>query len=231
MSSQKLKNAMILAAGFGTRLKPVTDKIPKALIPFEGKPMVQNVIEKLIGFGIERIVINTHYLSEQVDFFFASNKFEAEIILVHENEILGTGGGIKNAEKYLNTSAEFLVYNVDVDSEINLGNFYMDFLKRKSIAALAVKNRQSSRYLLTDTDLNVIGRTENGKETKYRNFSGSLLNFAFCGVHILSGRVFDYLPRGIYFDIIPSYMQMIENGEIITAYDIGDISWKDLGKK
>jgi NDP-sugar pyrophosphorylase family protein len=230
VSTGGLKTGMILAAGFGTRLKPITDSVPKALIPYKGKPMICNVIQKLMSYGIERIVINTHHFSEQMEEFFAANSFDAEITLVHEEAILGTGGGIKNAEKDLRHENSFLVYNVDIDCEINLHELYNSFLSKNPLAALAVKKRQSSRYLLASTDLDLIGRTENGNEVMYKSHTGPFTTYAFCGIHILSCKVFEYLPSGLSFDIIPAYMQMLQKGINISAYDIGDTWWKDLGK-
>jgi mannose-1-phosphate guanylyltransferase len=223
---------MILAAGYGSRLKPVTDFTPKPLIKVNNKPMIQGVIEKLINDGVERIVINTHYLAGQVEDYFASNSFEAEIILVHEKEILGTGGAVKNAGKYLSDRNEFLVYNVDVDCDIDLDEMYASFLRVDPVSLLAVKKRKSSRYLLTDKKMNIIGRTEEGKEVKYRAALGTISNYAFCGIHILSKKIFDHLPdnNDSCFDIIPAYMKMINEGLNISAYDIGDTYWADLGK-
>jgi NDP-sugar pyrophosphorylase family protein len=108
MKSKKLLDtAMILAAGFGTRLKPLTESIPKALVEFNGEPMVYHVIKKLESFGIRKIVLNTHHLAGKINDYFANNSFDAEIILVHEEKILGTGGAIKNAENLLNRSGNF----------------------------------------------------------------------------------------------------------------------------
>lgn len=230
MSAEKLKTAMILAAGFGTRLKPLTDNMPKALIPYNGKPMIDNVISKLIASGIERVVINTHYFAEKVEAHFAETSFNAEIILVNESEILGTGGGIKNAEQFLQNEDNFLVYNVDVDCGIDLERMFQNHLSQKPIATLAVKKRLSSKYLLIDSAQNLVGRTENGKNVMYRSSTGPVREFGFCGIHILSKRSFEYFPFNSGFDIIPAYMQMLQKGMNILAYDIGETMWKDLGK-
>src|SRR5437016_5198655 len=102
-----LSKAMILAAGFGTRLKPLTEKYPKPLIKVNGVPMIEHVIRKLIKEGITTFVINTHYFSVMIEDFFSKNNFDADIKLIYEKEILGTGGGIKNAESFLKTDEHF----------------------------------------------------------------------------------------------------------------------------
>jgi len=113
MISSHLNTAMILAAGFGTRLKPLTDKTPKALLKINNKTLLQLLIEKLIDEGITRIIVNAHYHADQIVKFLSENKFGISIDICQEENILGTGGAIKNAEKYLKSSKYFLVYNVD----------------------------------------------------------------------------------------------------------------------
>lgn len=224
-----LRKAMILAAGFGTRLKPLTDNTPKALVPYNGKPMIQNVIEKLKSAGINDIVVNTHYLHEQVEEFFRMNSFGVKITLSHENEILETGGGIKNAKTFLEDAGNFLVYNTDVDSDINIGLMYEHHLKHQPLATIAVKERKTSRPLLFDEKNNLAGRVIENKEYIYGKRSGGLKSSAFCGIHIISCGIFTLFPNENKFDIISFYMNMVKAGEKISGYDIEDCYWKDLG--
>ncbi len=232
MKSKTLLNtAMILAAGFGTRLKPLTESIPKALVEYNGKPMVYHVIKKLESFGIKKIVLNTHHLAGKINDYFANNSFDAEIILVHEEMILGTGGAIKNAKNLLNSPGNFLVYNVDVDSGIDIQLMFEHHKMSSAIATLAVKNRITSRYLLTNEENILIGRTENGKEIFYREPEGYYLKTAFCGISILNDEIFSYLPENKYFEIIPEFMKLVNKRKLIRVFDIGDTYWSDLGKQ
>ena len=114
MKNPEVKKAFILAAGLGTRLKPLTENLPKALVPFKGKPMIENVISKLNRAGINDILINTHHRADKMEEYFANRSGNENITLIHEAQILGTGGAIKNAEKHLSDTEAFLVYNTDV---------------------------------------------------------------------------------------------------------------------
>lgn len=220
---------MILAAGFGSRLRPLTDNIPKALIPHKGKPMIENVINRLISSGINYIVINTHYLAEQVYDFFEKNKFDAEIHLIHEKEILGTGGAIKNASALLEDVREFLVYNVDVDSEIDLNLMYENYYENEPYALLAVKDKKTSRHLLIDDNMRLIGRTIGNEDVLYSDCTTSVKRISFCGIHILSTSLFPLMPIGANFDIVLFYMEMLKNGKLIKTYDLKQTYWNDLG--
>jgi MurNAc alpha-1-phosphate uridylyltransferase len=230
MSTAGLNTAMILAAGFGTRLKPLTDTTPKALIPHKGKPMIENVLNKLIGGGITKFVINTHYLSEQLTEYFDAKSFPAEIKLVHENEILGTGGGIKNAAGYLKDSDDFLVYNVDVDCGINIKDMYRHHRANSNFVTLAVKKRDSERPLLFDDKMNLIGNKTKDGEFNYTDYSGAVSYYGFTGIHIISAKIFvDFTEEG-FFDIFRPYFRHVKGYSArINGYDIGNTDWKDLG--
>ena len=230
MSELSVKKAFILAAGFGTRLKPYTDDIPKALVPYKGKPMIENVIDKLLSYGFEKIAVNTHHFSEKMKVYFAGRSSKPEITLIHEAEILGTGGALKNAETYFSDAEDVLIYNTDVDCEIDLNEFYRFHIEAKGIATLCVQTRKTSRYLLCNGIGKLVGRTENGIDSVYSSDSTAYVRKAFCGIHIVNRRIFSFLhEKSGNFDIIPEYMRMIRaNGDLFT-YDITGIKWKDLG--
>lgn len=230
MSKGKLTKAMILSAGFGTRLRPLTDNIPKALIMFNGRPMIENVILKLINFGITDIVVNTHHLSEKIADYFSSRKFDASVTLIHEERILGTGGGIKNARKNLEDSGDFLVHNVDVDTDLDLNEMYKFHEENNAIATLAVQKRETSRPLIIDSKNNLIGRTIYNEDLIYGKTPFPLSKIAFSGIHILSSRIFNFFPAFENFDIISFYMELNVSTENIVVYDIGNCYWRDLGK-
>lgn len=229
---KKIDTAMILAAGYGSRLKHLTNDIPKALVEYKGRPMIENVIRKLELAGIKNIIINTHHHYEKMMKYFNERKSSSNIHLIYEKEILGTGGAIKNAKKYLSSSNDFLIYNTDVDCEIDLYDFENSHFLENSIATLAVQDRKTSRFLLCDSGGVLLGRTENEKDIIYKNHSelnDSFAHKAFCGIHILSNTVFEHMSSEGYFDIIPLYMSMLKKGIKVFTYDISDISWKDLG--
>ncbi len=150
---------MIFAAGLGTRLKPLTDNLPKALVPINGKPLLEHVMLKLIASGFDEIIVNVHHFSQQIiDFLAAKNNFGIRIEISDEsNLLLETGGGIKKAACFFDDNAPFLVHNVDILSDIDLHQFYNQSLLNNSLATLLVSNRTSSRYLLFDTHNNLRG--------------------------------------------------------------------------
>ena len=153
--------AMIFAAGLGTRLRPLTDNMPKALVPVAGKPMLERVILKLKESGFNDITINIHHFGDQIiDFLRVHNNFGAEIHISDERDmLLDTGGGIKKARPFLDGNEPFLVHNADILSEVDLRSFYRHHLESKAKATLLVSERQTSRYLLFDKEHNLHGLT------------------------------------------------------------------------
>jgi len=226
----ELTTAMILAAGYGTRLHPKTLEVPKALVESNGQPMIRNVIEKLRDSGIKHIVVNTHHFAGQLEKYFAENNFGVNIYLSFEREILGTGGGIKNARKYLEDSENFLVHNVDVESGIDISKMVEFHVDKKPLVTLAVKDRNTTRPLLIDEKQNIIGRRINGEEFIYAKSSGKISFTAFCGVHLISAGIFELFPKDDEFDIVAFYMDLIEKGHALAGYNIQNADWKDLGK-
>lgn len=215
-----VKLAMILAAGFGTRLKPLTDNLPKAMVKHRGSPMILNVIRKLSSEGINKFIINTHHHHEKIKELFNKESLNLNITLLTEKEILGTGGALKNAKSYLENSENFLVYNTDVDSNISITEMYNYHLKSDHLATIAVQDRDTSRPLFFDRDFILEGRKPWNKESK---------RMAFCGIHIISDRIFKYMPVKDKFDIIDLYIKLSASGNKIIGYDISKIYWKDIG--
>lgn len=225
-----VKKVFILAAGFGSRLKPLTDNLPKALIPYKGKPMIENVITKLTSQGINEIVINTHHHADRMNEYFSSRRGKEDITLVYESRILGTGGALKNAEKYLVDAENFFIYNTDVDSDVDLEEFSNFHLENEGIATLCVQQRKTTRYLISDSFGKLTGRTENGKNVFYTENTNDINLRAFCGIHLINRRIFQFLPENEEnFDIIPLYMSIINQKNMIFTYDISSNFWKDLG--
>ena len=152
--------AMIFAAGLGSRLKPLTDTMPKALVPIAGHPMLEHVILKLKAAGFTEIVINIHHFGEQIlDFLEANENFGLIIHISDERDLLlDTGGGIKKARSFFENSDEpFLIHNVDILSDVNLKELYDYHLRSGAVATLLASQRKTSRYLLFDTDKRLCG--------------------------------------------------------------------------
>ena len=151
--------AMIFAAGLGTRLKPLTDNTPKALLPIRGKPMLEHVILQLKNAGFDQIAINIHHLGDQIiDFLAANNNFGIQIYISDERDyLLDTGGGIKHAAPFLQGDEPFLIHNVDIISNIDLRALYNHHLETNPLATLLVSKRKTSRYLLFNKENKLCG--------------------------------------------------------------------------
>ncbi len=158
--------AMILAAGLGTRLKPITDEMPKALVEINGKTLLEIAIRNLIENDFRRIVINVHHFSDKVKDFINKNTFAADIFISDESDLLlDTGGGIKHAQKFFDDSP-ILVHNVDIISNLNLKEFYQFHLSDDALASLVVSNRESNRYLLFNDENILCGWQDVKKDEK-----------------------------------------------------------------
>ncbi len=213
--------ALILSAGFGTRLKPLTDTTPKALIPYKGKSLIVHQIEKLKSVGINEIVINVHHLKEKIIDFFDSNDFGITVNISDEEEILGTGGGIINAENFFKDGPFFLVVNADIISDVDIKKF-IESHSENNFATLAVQKRKTSRYLEFDTDMNLIGRAnENSLEKNL---------YAFNAMHVISKEIFNSGYKAEFKDIIEIYLDELQKGKTIKGYNVGPAEFKDIGK-
>jgi MurNAc alpha-1-phosphate uridylyltransferase len=229
----KITTAFILAAGFGTRLMPLTENLPKALVSYKGKPMIENVISKLKSFGITDFYINTHHHADKMEEYFSERKGDEQITLIHEKEILGTGGAIKNAAKLLPQHGNFIIYNTDVDSDAEMNELMAFHINKNSLVTLCVQNRETKRYLLFNEDGRLVGKAENGSDKIYIEDIGAarkIVKKNFCGIHAVNSRLFSYLEsESDSFDVISFYMKMINIGEKIYSIDISEKFWIDLG--
>lgn len=226
------QKGMILSAGFGTRLKPLTDNIPKALVEYKGKPMVVHQIERLKKLGVDEIIINAHHFADKMESFFSENSFGVKIILVSEDKILGTGGGILNVEEYLKNSDYFWVLNADIDTDFDLDLMRQEWEKEKPLAMLLVQKRKTSRYLGFDENMNLLKRSK-WSETGAKTFDNKDPNshiFAFNGIHIISPHIFEKSIQVEFKDIIEMYIKLIKEGETVKGFDAGTAYFKDLGK-
>lgn len=226
--------AMILAAGFGTRLRPLTDAIPKALVKINGTPMLEILIRKMITSGIRDIIVNTHHHAEMIiDFLIDHNNFGINIQISHEvEEILGTGGGLKQAAHFFDDQSPFLLHNVDIISNLDFSQMFDAFNHNDYIALLAVMNRVTKRYFLAGDDNLIYGHVNKKTQTTrlFRMDDNQVRETAFCGIHLISPRLLEHLTTDGYYSIVDVYLQLINEGYKIGAYSIDHCYWKDLGK-
>ena len=189
--------AMIFAAGLGSRLKPLTDTMPKALVHVAGCPMLEHVILKLKASGFTEIVINIHHFGEQIiDFLKTNNDFGLTIHISDERDrLLDTGGGIRKARLFFENSGEpFLVHNVDILSDMNLKELYDFHMQSGSVATLLASRRTTSRYLLFNTERKLRGwinkDTGQVKPEGFHYDESLYREYAFSGIHVFSPAVF-----------------------------------------
>lgn len=229
--------AMIFAAGKGERLKPLTNTIPKALVPIHNKPMLQHIIEKLKKEGFHEIVINVHHLGEQIiDFINSNNQFGINIQISDERDfLLDTGGAIKKAANLLNDNEPFLVHNTDILSNADLNAFYKHHCNSGSLASLLVSRRMTSRYLLFDNKNALCGwhnRTTGEIKSFYPNFNPNNYNeFAFSGIHIIDPKIFKLLEDWTgKFSIIDFYIAQCAKHHI-DAVSLNGLKMLDIGNQ
>ena len=228
--------AMIFAAGTGSRLKPLTDHTPKALIPIGGKPMLEHVILKLKSSGFDQIVINIHHLGNQiVDFLEANNNFGVRIEISDESDyLLDTGGGIKKATSLLCGNEPFLIHNVDILSNVDLKKLYDTHVQTNPLATLLVSQRNTSRYLLFNKENRLCGwRNHETGEVKsyYPYFDPDQHNeYAFSGIHVLSPKILELMEEWTgKFSIINFYLAICAKTDI-RAYMADNLKLLDIGK-
>ncbi len=224
--------AMIFAAGLGTRLHPITQRKPKALVEVHGRPLLEHVLTRLIEADFTEIIINLHHFPEQIKAFLESkNHFGIHIEFSEETDLLDTGGGLKHASAFFD-DAPFLLHNVDILSDIDLQHMLQTHRQNRALATLAVKKRVTSRYLVFDEDNLLCGwkSLKENKEIKARQAKGKTDDLAFCGIHVLSPDILAKLNGSGRFSIIDSYLKLAAKQEIIQAYPADGFAWRDVGK-
>ena len=227
--------ALIFAAGLGTRLKPLTDTLPKALVPIAGKPLLEHVILKLKASGFDEIIINVHHFPDQIiDFLKLNNNFSIRIEVSDErNELLDTGGGIRKAAWFFDDRKPFLVHNVDILSNVDLSALYNQHILTNSLATLVVSQRDTFRYLLFDENKRLNGwvneKTGETKPAKLNEID-SYNKLAFSGIQVLSPAIFELMEQfQIKFPIIDFYLTNATS-QIITGFIPTDYNMLDVGK-
>ena len=236
---------MIFAAGLGTRLKPITDHMPKAMVCVGGEPLIKHVIEKLKSAGTERIVVNVHHFATQItDYLKENNNFNTDIRISDESDkLLDTGGGIKKAQDLFDKESPILIHNVDILSNVDLKRFYEAGISNSNIdkesttadAVLLVSERKTKRYLLFDNSMRLVGWTniETGEvRSPYPNLNPKDCKmYAFAGIHAISPRLFKMMDEDFpdKFGIIDFYLKACKS-HIIKGYVKENLKLLDVGK-
>ncbi len=223
---------MIFAAGLGTRMSPLTDNLPKALVPVSGKPLLEIVIRRLIYFGFREIIINVHYKADQiVDFLKKNNHFGIDIQISDESDLLlETGGGLQKAAPFFNDGQPFLVCNCDILSNINLDTFIAAHKASESIATVAIRDRITSRYFLFDESLNLCGwKNTKTEEIRTSRSVQQSKAFAFSSFQILTPTFLQFLPTDRQkYSIIDVYLEAART-HTIKGFLHNEDTWADIG--
>jgi len=228
--------AMILAAGLGTRLRPLTNDRPKALVEVAGRTMLEITLARLREFGVREVIVNVHHFADMVvEYLKKNNGFGMRIEVSREEVLLDTGGGLKKAAWFFlqggkEPSEPFILHNVDVISNIDLA-LMVEFHREQSVlATLAVQARETSRYLLFDEHDQLCGRRAgHGEPDQIVRPSAKLRALAFSGIHVISPRMLTMVAENGVFSIIDAYLRLARSGELIAAFYADRYYWSDLG--
>jgi NDP-sugar pyrophosphorylase family protein len=239
--------AMILAAGLGTRLRPLTDNRPKALVEINGRTMLEITLSRLRGFGVREVIINVFHFADMIEQYLNdNNNFGLTIEVSREETLLDTGGGLKKAAYFFLSSSPqdsrdhstevagksddpFIVHNVDVLSTIDLQELVQVHKKSGALATLAVQDRKSSRQLFFDNRFQLCGRRSGNGHEDVVGTAQPAHALAFSGIHVISPRLLPMLSEDGAFSIVNSYMRLAGSGEKIMAYPADKYYWRDLG--
>jgi NDP-sugar pyrophosphorylase family protein len=232
--------AMILAAGLGTRLRPLTDHRPKALVEINGRPLLEIALSRLRQFGVSDVIINVHHFADMIQHYLQANdNFGMRIEVSREDVLLDTGGGLKKAARFFGPGSvadsgrseeSFIVHNVDVLSTIDLGRMLQFHVENQALATLAVQRRKTSRYLLFNDQLRLCGRRpESDREAELVRPARQPQALAFCGIHVVSPRLLGMMFEDGAFSIITTYLRLAAEGERILAFEADEYYWRDLG--
>jgi mannose-1-phosphate guanylyltransferase len=226
--------AMVLAAGLGTRLRPLTDDRPKALVEIESRTMLEITLARLREFGIREVIVNVHHFADMVvEYLKAKQNFGMRIEVSREDVLLDTGGGLKQAAWFFledSRDEPFLLHNVDVLSTIDLAAMARFHNANQALATLAVQVRKSSRYLLFDEQGLLCGRRfEREDRTELVRPTQTLQALAFSGIHIIAPRLLRMMTEAGAFSIIDAYLRLAASGEKLIAFRSDDTYWRDLG--
>ncbi len=223
--------AMVLAAGLGTRLRPLTNDRPKALVEVGGRTMLEITLSRLREFGIRDVIINAHHCADRlIDYLRANSYFGMNLEVSREDVLLDTGGGLKKAAHFFAGSSEpFLLHNVDVLSNIDFAAIVQVHRERGALATLAVQARSNARQLLFDERLRLCGRRIAGAPDEVARPSVCLMPFAFAGIHVISPAIFSAMTQEGAFAIIDAYLRLAVEGAKLGGFRADAYYWRDVG--
>ncbi len=229
--------AMVLAAGLGTRLRPLTDNRPKALVEVAGRTLLEITLTRLKSLGLSEAIVNVHHFADMViDYLKANDNFGMRIEVSREDILLDTGGGLKKAAWFFgensgNDAEPFFLHNVDVLSSIDLALMLRSHKENRSLVTVAVQKRESSRQLLFDEHGQLCGRVAGrDREKEIVRRAQPLEPLAFSGIHVISPSLLPLMTENGMFSIIDTYLRLSGQGEKITAFRADQYYWRDLGK-
>ena len=223
---------MIFSAGLGTRLRPLTNDRPKALVEVSGRSLLEWNILRLKAAGYTEIVVNVHHFGQRVMDFVQGLDLEGMHFYVSDerSELLDTGGGLWHARQFFAEGEDFLLCNADILTDLDLAALRQQHLSQDGLATLSVRQRQTSRYLLFDEDKTLCG-WQNVKtgETKMSREETKLIPWAFSGHHYISPRIFPLIAERGVFSIIDLYLRLAKQHDIY-AFSDQEANWLDVGK-
>ena len=228
--------AFLLAAGLGTRLRPLTNDRPKALVEVDGRTLLEINIAKLTALGATRIVVNIHHFADKMVHFIANHDWDTEICISDERGLLlDTGGALKKASNMFSHTQPILIHNVDILAQFDWSSFYAKHMESGTLATLAVSERSTSRLLMTDekgllrgwhnnsTGEYIVVNSDAGTKTAYRQL-------AFSGITLIEPKLLDLLPEASRpYPIIPEYLRLAKSHRINT-FEHNPSDWLDVGK-
>lgn len=226
---------MIFAAGLGTRLKPLTDRMPKAMVCVGGRPLLEHVLMRLKAAGFTRVVVNVHHFSEQIiDYLSCHDGFGMDIRVSDERSgLLDTGGGIKKASSLFDADSPILIHNVDILSNVDLSKLY--HLGSDADATLLVSDRKTQRYLLFDDDMRLVGWTNIATGEVRSPYPGldpsRCRKYAFSGIHVFSPKLFPLMETfPDKFGIMDFYLSVCDRS-LIRGHADSRLRLMDVGKQ
>jgi NDP-sugar pyrophosphorylase family protein len=226
--------AMVLAAGRGTRLGPLTATRPKALVEVAGRTLLEHVLRRLVEAGVTEVIVNLHHLGDQIPPFLEKHRHFGlrRVAYSPESALLDTGGGLKHAAWFFDDGAPFLVHNVDVLSDIDLGGLLAAHRRSGALATLAVMDRPTDRPLYFDADGRLVGRRspDTGSDELVCAPHGQTVSLGFCGIQALSPAIVGKMSETGAFPLAAAYVRLAGAGEAIRAYRVDGAKWRDCGR-
>ncbi len=227
--------AMVLAAGLGTRLRPLTNDRPKALVEVAGHTLLEITLRRLASFGIREVIVNVHHFASLVvEYLQTHDNFGLRVEISREDILLDTGGGLKQAAWFFAQNGlageAFVLHNVDVISTIDLARMLRSHRENNALATLAVQQRETSRHLLFDHRNQLCGRQTGKTAPEIVRPGRETTPLAFCGIHVISPQFLNETSEQGIFSIIPTYLRLAAKGERILAFRADEYYWRDLGR-